>query len=104
MEVRSQYEYHFSFTGSSSEKPWEDFSLSGVTNVQKKNSVFRENYKTFQFSTLRDENYSINTIQIAILYIGYLMKKNKVGGRKEKMYFGGRSWKTTEADIKDKLK
>ena len=41
MEVRSQYEYHFSFTGSSSEKPWEDFSLSGVTNVQKK-IVFSE--------------------------------------------------------------
>lgn len=53
--------------------------------------VFLEKIIKLQFSTCRDWNYSINTIQIAIsiLYSDYLMKKNKVGRRKENMYWGG---------------
>lgn len=58
MEVRSQEEYHISFAGSRFEKWWEDFSSSRVTNVQEKQiNVFRENYKTFPFSTFMGLNY-----------------------------------------------
>lgn len=57
MEVGSQYEYYISFAGSQSEKWWEDFSLSRVTNAQKKNQYFGENHKTFQFSTFMGLNY-----------------------------------------------
>lgn len=64
------------------------FLLYRVTKIRLKITVFRESYKTFQFFTFRDQNYSINTTKIAILILhnGYLMKEGDDGGRKGRMY------------------
>lgn len=63
------------------------FLLYRVTKIRLKITVFRESYKTFQFFTFRDQNYSINTTKIAILILhnGYLMKEGDDGGRKGRM-------------------